>query len=422
MARAKMSPQQILNLAASLPLAGHVVSWRMSGVEISRSDLEALLKKHQFEWAMPKKPPTLKGAFSRALEAWIKAKGAVKLVKGSGGDSDDDEDVAGSGTRERAMIRVSSPKGSAYTVFAIVGEVVDLKKLGFRYGTSMRFLLEKSSGAVICTTDSSGGADQVNREQAIVQDIAPFWTRFQMAYVSGDLSRIVRSIVESLDPLVLREGGGSYFVPETHRAQLDRLAALVDDLPLIGTRKPFLTMIPIPDVPAARQQLTRAAHASMLDDIEAARKDLERFLQQEAGTVKPETIAARIEGFKALRARADLYSGLLGMWVDDITQGLDGLTAAAKAVVTSDLMVASVDDDDEGVAATDGSGEGGPATVAPVADESVEGEVGGSMPPTTTAADSDGAPAAPVSPTPPRRRQGAIVNIATLQRAQRWVA
>lgn len=418
MARGKMSPQQILNLAASLPLAGHVVSWRMSGVEISRADLEALLKKHQFAWAMPKKPPTLKGAFSRALEAWIKAKGAVKLAKGSGGDSDDDEDVAGSGTRERAMIRVSSPKGSAYTVFAIVGEVVDLKKLGFRYGTSMRFLLEKSSGAVICTTDSTGGADQVSREQVIVQEIAPFWTRFQMAYVSGDLSRIVRSIVESLDPLVLREGGGSYFVPETHRAQLDRLAALVDDLPLVGTRKPFLTMIPIPDVPAARQQLTRAAHASMLDDIEAARKDLERFLQQEAGTVKPETIAARIEGFKALRARADLYSGLLGMWVDDITQGLDGLTAAARAVVTSDLMVAG-DDDDEGVVASDGPGEGGPAAAAPMADEPTESEVGGIEPPTTTAADSDGTLALPAQS---RRRQGTIVNIATLQRAQRWVA
>jgi hypothetical protein len=416
MARATMSPQQILNLAASLPLAGHVVSWRMSGVEIGRTDLESLLKKHQFAWAMPKKPPTLKGAFSRALEGWIQAKGALKLARGTGGDSDD-EDVTGSGTRERAMIRISSPKGSAYTVFAIVGEVVDLKKLGFRYGTSMRFLLEKATGAVICTTDSTGAADQVSQERVIMQEIAPYWSRFQVAYVSGDLSRIIRSIVESLDPLVLREGGGSYFVPETHRAALDRLAALVDDLPLVGTRKPFLTMIPIPDVPAARQQLTRAAHASMIDDIEAARKDLERFLSQESGTVKPETIAARLEGFKALRARANLYAGLLGMWVDDIAHGLDTLTNAAKAVVTSDLMVAPTEDAEEGdpsrstaVGGMDSSEQAVGGTEPPAAAES-------NAPTAITAASS-----APTSAPALRRRHASIVPIDTLQRSARRVA
>jgi len=48
---------------------------------------------------------------------------------------------------------------------------VDLVALGLSYGTSLRFLLHKGTGRLVCTTDATGEADAVLESAQIEAEV-----------------------------------------------------------------------------------------------------------------------------------------------------------------------------------------------------------------------------------------------------------
>lgn len=343
--RTSLTAADIAAASRAYPILGFVISWYARGVQIDYGDLETLLELAGFSAYIPSKP-TKRNALRRGIENWLKARGAVR----GGADSvstEDDEDGAETSSRggranvqQRVLVRVSSPGSSDYAVFGVVTEEVDMTSLGFSHDTNLRFLLHKKSGMVIPTTDRSG-VDQVTQSDQILAEIQPHWNQAKRTIVGKDISRMLVEIVQSLDPVDMGTKGGCYFVLADQEDAVNRLARLIAALPTTSRYKPFMTMLGVPDEAQWRKQLVKATKVKLDADLHAMQLDLQRFIEARPGTVKAETIAARLVEYRQLKERAITYRDLLGLWTQDIEQGVAELQAAAAAVLTSDALAAT---------------------------------------------------------------------------------
>lgn len=343
--RTSLTAADIAAASRAYPILGFVISWYARGVQIDYGDLETLLELAGFSAYIPSKP-TKRNALRRGIENWLKARGAIR----GGADSvstEDDEDGAETSSRggranvqQRVLVRVSSPGSSDYAVFGVVTEEVDMASLGFSHDTNLRFLLHKKSGVVIPTTDRSG-VDQVTQSDQILAEIQPHWDQAKRTIVGKDISRMLVEIVQSLDPVDMGTKGGCYFVLADQEDAVNRLARLIAALPTTSRYKPFMTMLGVPDEAQWRKQLVKATKVKLDADLHAMQLDLERFIEARPGTVRAETIAARLVEYRQLKERAITYRDLLGLWTQDIEQGVAELQAAAAAVLTSDALAAT---------------------------------------------------------------------------------
>ena len=358
-----MTAADITAASRAYPILGFVISWYARGVQIDYADLEALLDLAGFRAYMPSKP-TKRNALRRGIENWLKARGAVRGGADGAMGEDDDDDVQTSSrggranVQQRTLVRVSSPATSDYAVFGVVTEEVDMASLGFSHDTNLRFLLHKKSGMVIPTTDRRG-VDQVTQSDKILAEIGPHWDQAKRTIVGKDISRMLVEIVQSLSPVDMGTKGGCYFVLADQEDAVDRLARLVAALPTTSRYKPFMTVLGVPDEAQWRKQLTKATKVKLDADLHAMRLDLQRFIDAKPGTVKGETIAARLVEYRQLKERAITYRDLLGLWTQDIEQGVLELQAAAAAVLTSDVLLVT--------AASAAPAEAAPAEITPAA-------------------------------------------------------
>ena len=343
--RTSLTAADIAAASRAYPILGFVISWYARGVQIDYGDLETLLELAGFSAYIPSKP-TKRNALRRGIENWLKARGAIR----GGADSvstEDDEDGAETSSRggranvqQQVLVRVSSPGSSDYAVFGVVTEEVDMASLGFSHDTNLRFLLHKKSGMVIPTTDRSG-VDQVTQSDQILAEIQPHWDQAKRTIVGKDISRMLVEIVQSLDPVDMGTKGGCYFVLADQEDAVNRLARLIAALPTTSRYKPFMTMLGVPDEAQWRKQLVKATKVKLDADLHAMQLDLQRFIEARPGTVRAETIAARLVEYRQLKERAITYRDLLGLWTQDIEQGVAELQAAAAAVLTSDALAAT---------------------------------------------------------------------------------
>ncbi len=354
----------------ALPILGYTTSWRLNGIQIDHATLKQQLTAAGFGPFVPE-PPTARMALRRAILEW----NADRVAAGQGtaiksGSTEVDESA--NGKAQRALIRVINSKKSSHLAFVIVAEDIDLKVFGVSYGTDVCIKLDKATGDLTCVTWPKTGSHQISQDAPdIATALQPYWAAQRSIHTSGDVSRVVRAIVASLQAVNLREGGGYYFVPASQRAALMRLRAFVMALPVKGNTEPFMLTLPQPDVAAARRQLAQAAHAGFMDDLDGMAVDLQRFLDAKPGTVKPKTIAERMTAFKQLRIKAQGYAELLGMRQDRITAMLDDLTDKAKTVVLRAAAGDDTDDQDNAAGETDPSSPEPPAPT-PEAEEGAE--------------------------------------------------
>jgi hypothetical protein len=132
----------------------------------------------------------------------------------------------------------------------------------------------------------------------------------------------------------VQEGSGWHFVPDAEAAALARLRALIEAMPMAGAGRPFALTLGQLDTAATRRQLAQAAHRDFLAQLANARQDLAEFVAKPAGTVRAETVAARLTAYRALKQRAELYRDHLDMQQEAIAQQVAELTAQARAIVT----------------------------------------------------------------------------------------
>jgi hypothetical protein len=316
-----------------LPILGHLIWYGLAGVRVDRTTLLRLLTQHGFGGFAPE-PPTDKLALQRALREWIRQRGTTQRHIG------DDEDE----TATRALIRPINKRRAKYSVFAIVAEEVDFSLLGLFHGTSMRILLEKlepeeraqRQPKLICTTDAIGEIAAENEARQVTDELRPIWETYRHLYLSEDLGRMMRAIVEGIPNTIrTRKGGTVYFVPSSEKPTLLAFKQLIESLPVDpgSIYAPHLIMVPIVDEAHARQELARAVHIGFVADLEALDKDLDD-LRSKVKHVSPDAIARRLDKFKTVRDRARTYATLLSLQQETIAEKIDALHQKATAMLT----------------------------------------------------------------------------------------
>ncbi len=322
-------PVTTLHDSAPYPEAiiGHTVSWRFSHLEVEHDDLKSRLWAAGFPGKMPK-PPSPRLAARRALEAVIRKRASAgaspQLATSAGGVYENEN-----GQAQRALVRPINQRGSDHVVFVVVTEDVDLAAYGLAHWTDMRLLVDKRTGDLTVTLDATGSPGEVQESRELMAEIVPYWEKYRRLYTAGDISRLVTEIVATMQPLSLREGGGYYFVPSTETERLRALDELGRDLPYTGERKPLLVALPQYDPEA----LADAAEQSFMDEIANLKTDLQRFVGAEPGSVKPETIQARLDDYRALGSKLAFYAEMLGCKHNKMQGEVAELERRAMAVV-----------------------------------------------------------------------------------------
>jgi hypothetical protein len=157
-------------------------------------------------------------------------------------------------------------------------------------------------------------------------------------YISEDLGRMMRAIVEGIPNTIrTRKGGTVYFVPASEKQTLLAFQRLIVSLPVDpgSSNTPYLIMVPIVDEAHAREELARAVHIGFVADLEALDRDLDD-LRSKVKNVSPDAIARRMEKFKAVRDRARTYATLLNLQQETIEEKIDALHSKATAMLMSD--------------------------------------------------------------------------------------
>ena len=188
-----------------LPILGHLIWYGLAGVRVDRARLLHLLQQHSFQGYAPE-PPTDKLALQRALREWIRLRGVTQRNAG-----DEDE------TATRALIRPINKRRATYAVYAVVAEEVDFALLGLHHGTSMRILLEKlepheraqRQPKLICTTDALGEIAAENEAHQVTDELRPIWESYRQLYLSEDLGRMMRAIVEGIPNAIRTRKSGT---------------------------------------------------------------------------------------------------------------------------------------------------------------------------------------------------------------------
>ena len=325
----RFRPVTTLHDTAPYPEAiiGHTVSWRFSHIEVEHDDLKSRLAVAGF-WETLPKPPSSRIAARRALEAVIRRRaldGAGPQLATSAGGVHEDEN----GQAQRALVRPINQRGSEHFVFVVVTEDVDLAAYGLAHWTDMRLLVDKCTGDLTVTLDATGCPGQVQESRELMAEIIPYWQKYRRLHTAGDISRLITEIVATMRPISMREGGGYYFVPSPETERLRALDELVRNLPYTGERKPILVALPQYDPEA----LADAAEQSFMDEIANLKADLQRFVGAEPGTVRPETIHARLDDYRALGTKLAFYAEMLGFKQHRMQAEVEELERRAMAVV-----------------------------------------------------------------------------------------
>lgn len=291
---------------------GYSVNWRLKLSRIYRSDLFDLLTQHGLDKYLPDAPSRYIEV-KNALESWAR-------------------DRRRKGISATKTLVTSDRTPDDYNLFYIVARNLDL---GGRVNldVTIRVRLDKATGDIIFVSNNTEAIEPSQNDVALALDIQPYLNSFHDLYTTHDLAAMLTRILLDMDGINTGHDG-TFFVPESSRAALLNLKELVKKLPGLNSR---LTALPIQGDDEGREESAGEVHAGFLDEIERLRKELERLADNKPGSVKTATVTKQLGEFQELRQKLGFYSDLLGIRVKDVNKGIDGLDAAAEALIKSNV-------------------------------------------------------------------------------------
>lgn len=294
--------QDIRMKEATVAVLGYAVFWRLSGVQIPHADLHQALTQAGFGSYLPALPqPTT--ALRRALLSF-----AQHYVQ------------------ETVLLR--SVSQTPY-VLALMREEPDHQG-SLTYLTRLRVRYDPGTQDVCCTRCASGPIDATNEDPRVSAVLRPLFQDACQTHTGEDLARVLRAIIASLSAVRLQRG--VYFVPVREHAPLQRLDALVAQLP--GT--PLLATLARLDERRTREKLVHAIHADLMRELDG----METHLAQMQAThvqLETRTLYQHLARFQTVRNKAHIYTELLGTRVQEISARLETLQASVQQLVLIDV-------------------------------------------------------------------------------------
>ncbi len=339
------------------PLLGYTVIASLKGIEVPHDDLAALLASLRLASYLPAIPDP-RTSLRRAIRAWLKELTTSGTADVAGWLSEEDEEDL----KTKRLVREISAPRAPWLTLALVAESIDLAELGLSYLTHLRVIYDKKTGVLNLTTTPTGrdGAAQTTlQDQALLASLEPLWEHYRTLHTAGDLARMVQDMIADMDASAMRRGGGVYFVPYARRAALTTLKRLIEEaLPAAPGEEntSSLVHLPIIDRPTIKRQMASIAHKSFMAEVTALQKDLERFIAQagattkkgKPGTIRRESMVARLADYQGMKAKVGLYAEMLGMRQQEIARSLDTLQQTARTLLDTAAGAASEDEDDGG--------------------------------------------------------------------------
>jgi hypothetical protein len=268
------------------PLIGLLVGWSFQGVEILKSDVEALCLKHNI---------------SAMHCPGIEANGAVRKAL----DSLDTP----------FFIRRRKANGEDNIVFALVSEEFKDEK-NPNWKAEQIITYNRATRTIELSTDY-----QAN-------EIRAAFVKFCDTYRANEVRKFVQNVMDSLKAVSTPLGN---FAPVNAKETVYALEKLVSDI-----HGGNLTILEIADVAKNQVTVSKSAHEAIMGEIEAQRKSLDELIAQiKAGERKVQsgTLPKRIAEFKAIREKARCYKDLVEMETGDILNAIADLEKAVTEVM-----------------------------------------------------------------------------------------
>ena len=110
-----------------------------------------------------------------------------------------------------------------------------------------------------------------------------------------------------------------------------------------------LVHLPIIDRPTIKRQMASIAHKSVMAELTALRKGVERFIAQASatikkgkpGTIRRESMVTRLADDQGMKAKVGLYAEMRGMRQQEITRSLDTFQQTARTLLDTAAGAAS---------------------------------------------------------------------------------
>lgn len=160
----------------------------------------------------------------------------------------------------------------------------------------------------------------------IVRAVTTGYEAHRATHPSDDVRKAIVKALASWRAVMLREGGGIYWVPNVHAAELRRLQAAIEK---IGTSRVYV--LPVHDSADASRALGEIASASLEDELAQLQTEIAAFVS--APPERASTLTRRLDAFEALRGRARLYRSILSVQVTDLDAQLDHMAATVDGLL-----------------------------------------------------------------------------------------
>jgi len=287
--------QQINSLAKG-DVLGVLVYWGLGNINI---DVDALADKFDAngldkeKWFLPEIQTS--AAFRKAVKQVARTSGNGYMLRPI---SSDDQSI----------------------VWGIVSETIKKDEKDLEYACEAKVTFNKDNDSVGC--EGSPGQARLLAEK-VKNEYYTLTTR----YITNDISRmLVRNIVERMNAIPLRKGGGFYFVAADNLTILEQHKAIVETL---GDSE--LGLIVIGKGDGNSETVSRDTRRHLEDKLASIAEEIEEFKTKPP---RKDTLDRRIEEFKSLRQTVEMYSTILSLKVDDLNQGLEDCENVVKQILT----------------------------------------------------------------------------------------
>lgn len=143
-------------------------------------------------------------------------------------------------------------------------------------------------------------------------------------YNHEQFSQLVRKILEkTCTAISIRQNGGMYFIPVTQEAEFEKLGKFFEAV-MPGSS---LDSFPIVDARQAKKAMWKSLVGDVKQDLKALSKDLQDLPKEITGKM----LAGRLEKYRALSVKVEMYENVLTGTARDLKKELQALAAALKS-------------------------------------------------------------------------------------------
>ncbi|ABS83607.1 hypothetical protein 0305phi8-36p046 [Bacillus phage 0305phi8-36] len=274
-------------------LLGFLEFHTISDLRIHKDDLGQIFARNSLD---PKFMPQEIKAHDAYRRATAKATSTVTI------------DFGGKPSEARLMVREVKSDGNM-VIRHLVRELVDKKNEQLGYATVGKFILQKKTGTMDISWDSSFLTEYPY--DVLLSDTQALYNEWMQFHTKDTVNNLVRRVVNDMNHVSIMPNGRATFIPRNQRNTLENLRGVIDDLEdyHTGTSKSIMEVIPMIDTSDQRDMVQRQVESQMSEEANQLLADFADLLGK--GTASVKTVQRYAKRVVDLQDRASEYEDIL---------------------------------------------------------------------------------------------------------------